>query len=103
MISLEPSSETSKNILIYGFLDKLPELENWTEGYSPYDPKQSTDKKTLFGRGCSDQGWDLFSLLAIFLAMQNTNQKMPKINIILETEHFSKSENLFTLLQSLKD
>jgi len=35
--------------------------------------------------------------------MQNTNQKMPKINIILETEHFSKSENLFSLLQSLKD
>jgi len=39
LISLDPSSEASKNILIYGFLDKLPELENWTEGYSPYDPK----------------------------------------------------------------
>lgn len=49
---------------MYGHLDKQPHFTNWQPGTGPTSPVVIDDK--LYGRGCSDDGYALYSaILAI--------------------------------------
>ena len=53
-----------RRILMYGHLDKQPHFSGWKEGTGPTSPVVVEDK--LYGRGCSDDGYALYSsILAI--------------------------------------
>lgn len=63
----ENLTESTKNIMIYGHLDKQPYEEPWDEGLGPTTPVIRDGK--LYGRGASDDGYSVFStMLAIKLA-----------------------------------
>lgn len=54
----------TKNIMVYGHLDKQPYEEAWDEGLSPTDPVIRDGR--LYGRGTADDGYAAFStMLAI--------------------------------------
>lgn len=48
-------------LFFYGHFDKQPHFEGWKEGTGPTDPKIIDGK--LYGRGCSDDGYALYSIL----------------------------------------
>jgi acetylornithine deacetylase/succinyl-diaminopimelate desuccinylase-like protein len=60
---VEPKGWT-KNVMVYGHLDKQPYEEEWEEGLSPTEPVIRGTR--LYGRGAYDDGYAAFStMLAI--------------------------------------
>jgi len=49
-------------IVLYGHLDKQPEMVGWRKGLGPWQPKREGDR--LFGRGGADDGYAAFASLA---------------------------------------
>jgi hypothetical protein len=49
-------------VLLYGHLDKQPEMTGWREGLGPWKPVREGDK--LYGRGGADDGYAAFASLA---------------------------------------
>ena len=46
-----PGSGAADAVVIYGHLDKQPEMTGWTEGYGPWLPRRDGDR--LYGRGAA--------------------------------------------------
>jgi acetylornithine deacetylase/succinyl-diaminopimelate desuccinylase-like protein len=57
-----------RSVLLYGHLDKQPEMVGWREGYGPWDPLFENGK--LYGRGSADDGYAVFAALAAIGALQ---------------------------------
>lgn len=83
--------------MIYGHLDKQPYEEAWLPGLSPTEPVIRDGR--LYGRGGSDDGYSVFATMLAIKAAQNLQKELPTINLVLETEEESGSENLVPLLQ----
>src|SRR5438067_1437519 len=56
-------------VLLYGHLDKQPEMVGWADGYGPWTPRLEGDK--LYGRGGADDGYAMFGALAALLALHD--------------------------------
>jgi acetylornithine deacetylase/succinyl-diaminopimelate desuccinylase-like protein len=93
---VEGSEGSSKNIMMYGHLDKQPWGPGWEEGLHPTDPQIRGDY--MYGRGSSDDGYSAFSCMMAVKAIQNAGGKLPRIVLVLETEEESGSPNLLDLL-----
>ena len=60
---------SSKNVMLYGHLDKQPWLLPWSEGLGPIDPVIRGDY--LYGRGGADDGYSAFSCMLAIKNLQN--------------------------------
>ena len=71
-----PAFQTSsaKTVLMYGHLDKQPEMVGWREGYGPWMPRIAEGK--LYGRGGADDGYAVFCSLAALRALHEENGRM---------------------------
>ena len=59
-----PSEGQTRNIMLYGHVDKQPYEEPWDEGLGPTTPVVRNNK--LYGRGAADDGYAAYSaMLAI--------------------------------------
>src|SRR5262249_31624409 len=61
----ESSSDT---VLLYGHLDKQPEMTGWHERHGPWQPVIEDGK--LYGRGGADDGYAVFAALSAILALE---------------------------------
>ncbi|BBA36797.1 peptidase, M20/M25/M40 family [Methylocaldum marinum] len=82
--------DLDKTVLIYGHLDKQPEMEGWHEGFGPWTPVLKDDK--LYGRGGADDGYALFAAIAAVNALEG--HKRPRIVILIEFSEESGSPDL---------
>ena len=82
LILLEIPGERDGNILMYGHLDKQPEMEGWHEGTGPWNPVMKDGK--LYGRGGADDGYALFAALGVVQAMKDQGIILPRIVILIE-------------------
>ena len=80
------------NILMYGHLDKQPEMEGWDDGLGPWSPVLKNKK--LYGRGGADDGYALFSSLCAVKALIKQNLETPRIVILIEFCEESGSPDL---------
>jgi hypothetical protein len=55
-------------VLLYGHLDKQPEMTGWDEGLGPVEPVRKGDK--LYGRGGADDGYAIFGRWPRSMALQ---------------------------------
>ncbi|MCW9029105.1 MAG: M20/M25/M40 family metallo-hydrolase, partial [Kangiella sp.] len=55
-------------ILMYGHLDKQPEMSGWEEGLGPWIPVIRDNK--LYGRGGADDGYAAYASLTALMAIQ---------------------------------
>ncbi|HXR36967.1 MAG TPA: M20 family metallopeptidase [Candidatus Binataceae bacterium] len=55
-------------VLMYGHLDKQPEMSGWSEGLDPWQPVIKGDR--LYGRGAADDGYAMFAGLSALGALQ---------------------------------
>lgn len=97
LILLDVPGALDDTVLIYGHLDKQPEMEGWHEGYGPWAPVLREDK--LYGRGGADDGYALFAAVAALRALQG--QKLPRIVILIEFSEESGSPDLPAYLDSI--
>jgi acetylornithine deacetylase/succinyl-diaminopimelate desuccinylase-like protein len=98
---VEPTLGCTKNVMLYGHLDKQPWMEGWDEGLGPCDPVIRGEY--LYGRGGADDGYSPFSCMLAIKNLQLQGVKTPRCALVLETEEESGSPNLLRLLDCAKD
>jgi len=98
---IEPTHGCTKNVMLYGHLDKQPWMEGWEEGLSPTDPVIRGEY--LYGRGGADDGYSVFSCMLAIKNLQLQGVKLPRCAMVLETEEESGSPNLLNLLDVARD
>ena len=101
LIFIDIPGDTENTVLLYGHLDKQPEMMGWNEGCGPWKPVLKENK--LYGRGGADDGYALFaSLLAIKILHK---QKIPHARcvVIIEACEESGSYDLPFYIDHLKD
>jgi acetylornithine deacetylase/succinyl-diaminopimelate desuccinylase-like protein len=97
---VEASEGVTKNVLVYGHLDKQPYGDGWWADTPPNKPTRKGD--ILYGRGGADDGYAPFSCMLAIKAAQEQGVKMPRVALVLETEEESGSPNLVALLEIAK-
>ena len=70
-------------VLLYGHLDKQPEMVGWGEGLGPWTPVRRGDR--LYGRGAADDGYAAFAALTAVEALQSQRVPHARCVILVET------------------
>ena len=86
-------------VLLYGHLDKQPEMVGWREGLDPWKPVREGER--LYGRGGADDGYSSFASLAALRLLHE--QKLPHARcvILIEAAEESGSTDLPAYLEAL--
>ena len=79
-------------VLLYGHLDKQPEMVGWAEGYGPWIPRLEGDK--LYGRGGADDGYAMFGALSALLALCEQGVPHARCVVLIEACEESGSYDL---------
>ena len=79
-------------VLLYGHLDKQPEMTGWDEGLGPWIPVLKDDK--LFGRGGADDGYAIYGSLAAVMALQDQGIPHARCVVLIEACEESGSYDL---------
>ncbi len=79
-------------VLLYGHLDKQPEMIGWHEGYGAWSPRFEDGK--LYGRGGADDGYAVFAALAALAALDARNVPHARCVGMIETCEESGSYDL---------
>ena len=79
-------------MLLYGHLDKQPELTGWREGLGPWEPVREGDR--LYGRGGGDDGYATFAALAAIEAVQAAGGAHARCVVVIEASEESGSPDL---------
>jgi acetylornithine deacetylase/succinyl-diaminopimelate desuccinylase-like protein len=79
-------------VLLYGHLDKQPEMVGWAEGYGPWTPRIDGDR--LYGRGGADDGYAMFGALAALLGLRDQTAPHARCVIVIEACEESGSYDL---------
>ncbi len=85
----EPSGAT---VLMYGHLDKQPEMKGWADGTGPWTPVLKAGK--LYGRGGADDGYAMFAAISALLALKQQAIAHARIVIVIEASEESGSPDL---------
>ena len=90
-----------ETVLLYGHLDKQPEMTGWAEGLSPWVPVLKDNK--LYGRGGADDGYAVFASLTAINALQKENIPHPRCVILIECSEESGSPDLPYYIDAYQD
>ena len=85
--------------LMYGHLDKQPEMVGWREGFGPWVPVMEDGR--LYGRGGADDGYAVFASLAAVLALHAQGAPHARIVGLIECCEESGSYDLPAYLEAL--
>ncbi len=96
-----PGARNDDTVLLYGHLDKQPEMTGWAEGKGPWIPILEGDK--LYGRGGADDGYAMFGALAALLALKAQNVPHARAVIVIEASEESGSPDLPYYIEALSD
>ena len=92
VLFLEIPGKAKGNVLMYGHLDKQPEMTGWREGFGPWIPVIEDGK--LYGRGGADDGYAVFASLAALRALHEQGKDHPRITVLIECCEESGSYDL---------
>jgi acetylornithine deacetylase/succinyl-diaminopimelate desuccinylase-like protein len=79
-------------VLLYGHLDKQPEMVGWEAGYGPWLPRLVGDK--LYGRGGADDGYAMFGALTALGALREQGEPHARAVVLIEACEESGSYDL---------
>jgi acetylornithine deacetylase/succinyl-diaminopimelate desuccinylase-like protein len=92
LILIEVPGDVDDTVLLYGHLDKQPEMTGWSEGLGPWAPVLKDDR--LYGRGGADDGYAMFGAIAALLALQDQGVPKARCVILIEASEESGSYDL---------
>ncbi len=101
VILIELPGEGDDTVLLYGHLDKQPEMEGWAEDLGPWKPVIKDGK--LYGRGGADDGYAMFASLTALLALARQNVAHARCVVLIEACEESGSYDLPAYVEALKD
>ncbi|MDH3754431.1 MAG: M20/M25/M40 family metallo-hydrolase [Acidimicrobiia bacterium] len=93
--------ERTDTALLYGHLDKQPEMTGWREGLGPWTPVIEDDR--LFGRGGGDDGYSAFAIMAALDATVRAGGAHQRCVALIEASEESGSPDLPAHLDALGD
>ncbi|MDE2085444.1 MAG: M20 family metallopeptidase [Xanthomonadaceae bacterium] len=79
-------------VLLYGHLDKQPEMTGWASHLGPWKPVIEGDR--LYGRGGADDGYAIFGSLAAIRALQEQGVAHARCVVLIEACEESGSYDL---------
>jgi acetylornithine deacetylase/succinyl-diaminopimelate desuccinylase-like protein len=88
-------------VMLYGHLDKQPEMTGWREGLGPWTPVMEGDK--LYGRGGADDGYAIFASLTAVNAVRRDKLPHARCVVLIEACEESGSYDLPAYIDHLKD
>ncbi|HXZ50014.1 MAG TPA: M20/M25/M40 family metallo-hydrolase [Usitatibacter sp.] len=86
-------------VLLYGHLDKQPEMTGWRAGLGPWTPV--IEEGRLYGRGGADDGYAIFAALSAIAALDAQGVPRPRCLGLVETCEESGSYDLPAYLDAL--
>jgi acetylornithine deacetylase/succinyl-diaminopimelate desuccinylase-like protein len=92
LIYIEVPGQCDDTVMLYGHLDKQPEMTGWAEGLGPWEPVIKGDK--LYGRGGADDGYAIFGSLAALLALHEQGIPHARCVVMIEACEESGSYDL---------
>jgi acetylornithine deacetylase/succinyl-diaminopimelate desuccinylase-like protein len=92
LIFIEIPGKGDDTVLLYGHLDKQPEMTGWSDHLGPWKPVLEGDK--LYGRGGADDGYAIFGSLAAIMALQSQNIPHARCVVMIEACEESGSYDL---------
>jgi acetylornithine deacetylase/succinyl-diaminopimelate desuccinylase-like protein len=92
LLLLEVPGSSDETILMYGHLDKQPEMTGWREGLGAWQPVREKDK--LYGRGGADDGYAVFASLCALEALHQEETPHARIVLMVEFSEESGSPDL---------
>ena len=88
-------------VLMYGHLDKQPEMTGWREGLGPWTPVREGDR--LYGRGGGDDGYSAFASLTSLEALHAAGGAHARCIVLIEASEESGSPDLAAYVEHLAD
>ena len=91
--------DANRTVLLYGHLDKQPEMTGWRPGLGPWIPVIEDGK--LYGRGGADDGYAVFAAISAIAALDAQGVSRPHCVGLIETCEESGSYDLPAYLEAL--
>ncbi|NIM29056.1 MAG: M20/M25/M40 family metallo-hydrolase [Gammaproteobacteria bacterium] len=95
------SGDDEACVLLYGHLDKQPEMHGWRAGLGPWTPVMEGER--LFGRGGADDGYAAFASLAAIRALAEQGLAHARCVILIEACEESGSYDLPFYIDALAE
>jgi acetylornithine deacetylase/succinyl-diaminopimelate desuccinylase-like protein len=93
--------ENDDCVLLYGHLDKQPEMTGWREDLGPWSPKLENGR--LYGRGGADDGYATYASLTAIRALREFGGEHVRCSILIEACEESGSYDLPHYIELLAD
>jgi len=86
-------------VVLYGHVDKQPEMTGWRDGLGPWTPVLDGDR--LYGRGAGDDGYAAFAALSAIEAVQASGGSHGRLVVVIEASEESGSPDLPAYIDAL--
>ena len=94
------SGSPDDTVLLYGHLDKQPEMTGWRNDLGPWKPVLEGDR--LYGRGGADDGYAAFASVLAIEAAQANGLSHTRCVVLIEASEESGSPDLPAYLEALQ-
>ena len=101
LIFIDIPGEGDDCVVLYGHLDKQPEMTGWADDLGPWKPVIKGDK--LYGRGGADDGYAIFGSLAAIMALKDQGIAHSRCVVMIEACEESGSYDLPYYVDHLAD
>ena len=101
LIFMEVPGQVDETVLLYGHLDKQPEMSGWNEDLHPWKPVLKDG--LLYGRGGADDGYSAYASLIAIRALEEQGVPFPRCVLIIEACEESGSYDLPYYIELLKE
>ena len=98
-IDVPGTARDGDTVLLYGHLDKQPEMTGWDEGLGPWTPVMRGER--LYGRGGADDGYAIFASLLSLQLLRAQKRPHARCAIIIEACEESGSFDLPAYIEHL--
>lgn len=101
LLLIDIPGQAEGNVLLYGHMDKQPEMSGWEQDLGPWKPVIKNEK--LYGRGGADDGYAIFCAITAIASLQRHNIPHPRCVVLIEASEESGSSDLPYYLTQVKD
>ena len=101
LLFMDVPGQTDETIVLYGHLDKQPEMDGWDAGLGPWKPVLKDG--CLYGRGAADDGYAAYASLTAIRALQEQGLPHARCVVIIEACEESGSHDLPFYIDVLKE
>ncbi len=99
LIFMEIPGSSDRTVLLYGHLDKQPEMTGWETGLGPWTPVLRGER--LYGRGGADDGYAAFASLTAIEALRAQDIPHARCVVLIEACEESGSYDLPAYIDAL--